>query len=336
MPFQVPSDLQTSLHARYGKDKVRVLRVVRDGVWHTVVEYNVTVLLEGDIEASYTEADNSVVIATDSMKNITYYLAKVSPHVLVPEFFALHLGTHIVSRYAHIHKAFVTVEQLRWSRIPVNNTQSPEGEEKGHTHAFVRDGDDKRVVKVEVDATAGKDKLIGRVSAGISDLLVLKSTGSSFSSFIRDEYTTLAEVDDRIFSTAIDLQYQFAPVELHVPTDGKKLDFKLGTSLSGSVWDAVGVIQRARDVTLEVFAEDESASVQVSNALAPLIPLTLDEPQATLYKMAQLVLSQNAGVAAVTYELPNKHYIPVDMRYIGVENVTPPLKAEVFMPIAAP
>jgi urate oxidase len=38
--------------ARYGKDKVRVLRVVRDpeSKVHDVVEYNVTVLVEGAIE----------------------------------------------------------------------------------------------------------------------------------------------------------------------------------------------------------------------------------------------------------------------------------------------
>lgn len=35
--------------ARYGKDKVRVFRVVRDGDWHQVVEYNVCTLLEGGI-----------------------------------------------------------------------------------------------------------------------------------------------------------------------------------------------------------------------------------------------------------------------------------------------
>jgi len=75
--------------ARYGKDKVRVLRVVREGKTHHVVEYNVQVLLEGDLETrqatfslllavvfegedSYTQADNSVVVATDSIKNITY------------------------------------------------------------------------------------------------------------------------------------------------------------------------------------------------------------------------------------------------------------------------
>jgi urate oxidase len=74
--------------ARYGKDKVRVFRVVRDpeSKVNNVVEYNVTVLLEGEFETrcawrrfdhailiflsrtsySYTQANNAVVVATDS------------------------------------------------------------------------------------------------------------------------------------------------------------------------------------------------------------------------------------------------------------------------------
>jgi len=36
--------------ARYGKDKVRVFRVVRDGKTHDIVEYDVQVLVEGDLE----------------------------------------------------------------------------------------------------------------------------------------------------------------------------------------------------------------------------------------------------------------------------------------------
>ena len=58
----------------------------------------------------------------------------------------------------------MAIEQLRWARIPVEAG-------KEHPHAFYRDGDDKRVVKVEVDASKGKDKLVGKVSAGVSDLL---------------------------------------------------------------------------------------------------------------------------------------------------------------------
>ena len=39
--------------------------------------------------------------------------------------------------------------------------------------------------------------------------------------------------------------------------------------------------------------------------------------------MGQRVLAENAGVKTVEYTLPNKHYIPVDMKYIGVDNTTP-------------
>lgn len=297
--------------ARYGKTKVRVFRIVRQDKWHHIVEYNVEALLEGDLESSYAEADNSVVVATDTIKNITYYLAKISPHILNPEKFALHLGTFFVSKYSHVHKAFVTIEQLRWARIPVEAG-------KEHPHAFYRDGDDKRVVKVEVDASKGKDKSVGRVSAGISDLLVLKSTGSKFEGFIRDEYTTLVEVDDRILSTSVDLEYAFSEIPLQAPGDAGKLEFVVAEGVEdGSVWDEE-VPERARRATLEVFAEDESASVQ-----------------ATLYKMAQRIIAENAHIQTVTYTLPNKHYIPVDMRYIGVDNLTSS-KAEVFTPVAAP
>ncbi|KAF8193447.1 hypothetical protein BJ912DRAFT_1093032 [Pholiota molesta] len=312
------SSLSELTAARYGKTNVRVFRVVREGKWHHIVEYNVEALLEGDISTSYTEADNSVVVATDSIKNITYYLAKISPHILSAEKFALHLGTFFVSKYAHISKAFVTVEQLRWSRVQV----AGEGSSAEHSHAFYRDGDDKRIVKVEVDGTAGKDKLVGKVSAGVSDLLVLKSTGSAFEGFYRDEYTTLTPVNDRIFSTSVDLTYTFADIPLKAPTDEKKFEFviplqKGEEGYAGSVWDEE-VPARARTATLETFAVDESASVQ-----------------ATLYKMGQRIIAENAYVKSVTYSLPNKHYIPVDMKYIGVDNTTPAF-AEVFVPIAHP
>ncbi|KAJ7038949.1 hypothetical protein C8F04DRAFT_1088038 [Mycena alexandri] len=301
-------------HARYGKDKVRVLRVVREGKWHHIVEYNVQALLEGDIETSYTEADNSVVVATDSIKNITYYIAKISPHVLIPERFALHLGTHLVSKYPHIHKAFVTVEQLRWSRILIIGEQGPQE----HPHSFIRDGEDKRIVKVEVDASKGKDKIFASVTAGISDLLVLKTTEAAFTNFVRDKYTTLKEVDDRILSTSIDLSYTFLPIEIPKPMDADVEEFRVPSEIApGSVWDSM-VPANARKVTLDTFASDNSASVQ-----------------ATLYRMASLIIAQNAQVQTVSYALPNKHYIPVDMGYLGVENLIP-AQAEVFMPVAAP
>ena len=213
-----------------------------------------------------------------------------------------------MSKYAHIHKAFITIEQLRWTRISVG----ADGHE--HPHSFYRDGDDKRITKVEVsldgpanhrspdgqiwvshgafvsackvDASAGKDKLVGKVTSGIADLLgkafclkfsqriihcypVLKTSGSSFENFFKDEYTTLVPVNDRIFSTSVDLSYIFSPVQLSSPKDDKKLEFVVpdGANLAGGAWDGIGVAERARKVTLEVFATDDSASVQVCTNL---------------------------------------------------------------------
>jgi urate oxidase len=104
---------------------------------------------------------------------------------------------------------------------------------------------------------------------------VLKSTGSSFENFVRDEYTTLVEVEDRIFSTSVDLKYTYGEVGVKLPPRGVHedqgpsfLDFgeetfdKIGTGVIHP-WDDAKIGARARETTLDVFAHDESASVQV-------------------------------------------------------------------------
>jgi urate oxidase len=49
------------------------------------------------------------------------------------------------------------------------------------------------------------------------------------------------------------------------------------------------------------------------------------------------VLKENEHVVDITYTLPNKHYIPVDLSFFrGTKNVSPPSVAEVFTPVAAP
>lgn len=72
-------------------------------------------------------------------------------------------------------------------------------------------------------------------------------------------------MDDRIFSTAVDLTYTYALLSIPPPSDDKKLEFTLPTVLNGgAMWDGEVTADSARAITLEVFATDESASVQVS------------------------------------------------------------------------
>jgi len=291
--------------ARYGKDLVRVARVVREGDVHHVVEYTVRIMVEGEIETSYTEADNKCVVTTDTMKNTVYIFAKSSPHVLNPPLFALHLGVHMVTKYPHLHKSFVDVLTHKWSRIPVNG--------KPHGWAFLRDGEEKGVIHVEVDGTQGKDSLTGKVTVGLKDLIVLKTAGSAFENFYTDENTTLQDNADRLFSTSVTVDYS-VPLPKSIPLTIDNL---------GKIGEKVGfekIYETCRDVTLSTFATDNSASVQ-----------------ATMYNTAQNLLEEAPGIQDVSYAYPNKHFIPVNLSPFGLENgLTPKGGSDVFHPVADP
>lgn len=203
--------------SRYGKDLVKVLRLVRsktDPSSHTLVEYSIQVLLSAspghtsssplDLSKSYTQADNSPVVATDSVKNTINYLTKVlDPSiVLVPELFSLHIAQHFLSLYPHLSNCDVEITQLKWSRIVLATEDGGE-----HKHSFLRNGDDKRIVSCKAGRFQGggeREAKVLELKGGIKDLLVLKSTGSAFHGFFKDEFTTLKPVNDRIFSTAVE------------------------------------------------------------------------------------------------------------------------------------
>ncbi|CAN8096853.1 unnamed protein product [Discula destructiva] len=279
--------------ARYGKDNVRVYKVHRDqstGV-QTVTEMTVTCLLEGEIDTSYTEADNSVVVATDSMKNTIYIKAKEHP-VNPPELFAAILGQHFLDTYAHIHTAHLKIVVHRWTRMVIDG--------KAHPHSFFRDGQETRNVEATVSRASGLT-----VKSAIVGLTVLKSTGSAFHGFVRDEYTTLGETWDRILSTDVDCGWTWKTfaslkeVEETVP----KFD---------DAWE------KARAITMKTFAEDESPSVQN-----------------TMYKMCEQILEAVPETATANYSLPNKHYFEIDLSWHkGLKNTGK--DAEVYAPQSGP
>ncbi|EXJ91255.1 uricase [Capronia coronata CBS 617.96] len=279
--------------ARYGKDNIRLYKVEKDEATktHTVYEMTVRVLLEGDIQTSYTQADNSVVVATDSMKNTTYIMAKKNP-VHPPELFASILGTHFIEKYKHIHTAHIDIIQHRWTRMTIDG--------KPHPHSFYRDGEEKRLVQAQIIEGKGIE-----IRSGISDLLVLKSTGSAFHHFVRDEFTTLPEVWDRILSTSVDAGWKWSTFS---GVDAVKRDVAL--------FDATWV--KAREITFKLFALEESPSVQN-----------------TMYKMCEQILAAQPAVEAVDYSLPNKHYFEIDLSWHGGLKNTGK-DAEVYAPQSDP
>ncbi|CAG8616746.1 16013_t:CDS:2 [Acaulospora colombiana] len=179
---------------RYGKNNVRLAKVIRTGKWHEIVELTVCVLLEGDFTAPYTEADNSKVVATDSIKNTIYILAKQSSNVQNIEVFATEIGLHFVTTYSHVSKTNVSITKYKWTRMLFDG--------KLHNHSFHRDGEETHDTKVIVTKKNPKDISV-QIESGLKNLLVLKTTGSAFYGFLRDKSK------DRILSTNVDATWTY-------------------------------------------------------------------------------------------------------------------------------
>ena len=122
-----------------------------------------------------------------------------------------------------------------------------------------------------------------KITSGLENLLVLKSTGSAFYGHIKDKYTLLPDVYDRIFSTEITASY------------GWRL-FKGIDDVKKTIPTFDAAFEGVKDATLSTFATDDSSSVQ-----------------ATLYKMTQIILGKFKDIEDVSYALPNKHYFQIDM-----------------------
>ncbi|KAK5128421.1 hypothetical protein LTR85_003089 [Meristemomyces frigidus] len=284
--------MATLSYARYGKDNVRLYKVQRneDGT-QDVTEMTVCTLLEGDITESWTKADNSGIVATDTQKQTVYIMAKLHP-VNPPELFASILGDHFLSTYSHIHVAHVSVTVHRWTRMEVDG--------KPHPHSFMRDGVETRVV----EAVARRSKGI-TIRSGIKGLLVLKSTGSQFWGFHRDEFTRLPETWDRILSTEVEAGWNWRSFSA---LDEVKKD----VAAFNKAWSD------ARKITLETFATENSPSVQN-----------------TMYLMSEQILAAVPRVESVEYSLPNKHYFEIDLSwYKGLKNTG--ADAEVYAPQSDP
>src|SRR5919106_1422164 len=144
--------------SNYGKSEVRLVKVDRHADRHDLRDLTVDVALEGDFGAAYAKGDNTGLLATDTMRNTIYALAK--DHLTGDvEDFGIKLVEHFLkagSKVEHVHIRFV--ENL-WDRIVVD------GEE--HEHSFVRAAG-KRTAIVESDAGGVA------VEAGLDDMLVLK------------------------------------------------------------------------------------------------------------------------------------------------------------------
>lgn len=212
--------------ARYGKAGVRLMRVDRSTDPHRVRDLTVAIAIEGDLVAGYTDGDNSLIVATDTMKNTAYAFAKDHLNGSI-EAYALALGEHFLA-FPQVERATVNVREHAWRTIAVEGSPARD--------AFVRTGEGTRVATV---AATGDGVL---VEAGIEDLIVLKTTRSFFEGFPRDEYTTMPDTDDRMAATKLTAIWAYGSPDV----------------------DADASFEAIRSTLLETWADHDSPSIQTS------------------------------------------------------------------------
>ncbi|MCG3756730.1 MULTISPECIES: factor-independent urate hydroxylase [Amycolatopsis] len=252
---------------QYGKAEVRLVTVRRAGGVHHLRDLTVSSALRGDLSATHLTGDNSAVLATDTQKNTVYAFAK-QQDVGEIEDFALRLGQHFVGTQEKITGARISVEEQEWDRITVDGAP--------HDHSFSSSGGERRTTTVTVHADRAW------VVSGVDGLVVLKSTGSEFHGYPKDEYTTLVETDDRILATAVTARWRYE-------------------GFTGIDWAKSH--REIRRTLLETFATKHSLSLQQ-----------------TLYAMGEAVLRARPEVAEIRFSLPNKHHFLVDLSPFGLEN----------------
>jgi urate oxidase len=251
---------------RYGKARVRVLKILRDGPVHTLKDLEVAVRLKGDFASSYTSGDNTKVVPTDTIKNTINIFARqhLGPEI---ERFGLVLGEHFLTRYQQVHEAEIQISERRWERLMVD--AGP------HPHSFQAGSEGRMFTQVTCD------RATKTVRSGIRDLVILKSTGSGFENYPKDEFTTLPETGDRILATSFSATWTFK--------------------------DQPDNYNRANEAILaamlKMFANNYSPSAQT-----------------TLFQMGEAALAACPEISGLDLAMPNKHCLLINLTPFGLEN----------------
>ena len=257
----------TILEDSYGKSRVRLLKVDKSSPPHELQNLTVNIALEGNFDAIHKDGNNTRCLPTDTMKNTVYALAGQTAELEPIEKFGIRLANHFLTSVEHVNRVRIDISQHAWERMTFGR--------QGQDHSFVSGSPELRTAKIN----AARDNIV--LEGGVEDLVVLKSSKSGFAGFIKDAYTTLPEVTDRILATSIKSTWRYGS-----PEDG-----------TDEVWNGI------RRSILETFADHDSLSVQH-----------------TLYAMGEAVLEKFALVAEISFSMPNIHCLPVDITKFGLED----------------
>jgi urate oxidase len=261
---------------RYGKSRVRLMKVTRNDGGHDLREWTVQVLLKGEFDSAHLLGDNSKILPTDTMKNTIYFIARNSKSTAMEDF-AKELVDFLLGRNPQVDSASVRVESTLWKRLTV--------EGKPHPSSFMRGSNELQITTVE-RAQNGPFQIL----SGLDNLVILKTANSGFEGYIKDSLTTLPETKDRLFGTAVSASWRYVSSDL--------------------LFDCIRI--KLREAMLRTFADHDSKSVQqtlyamAENALKE-VP-EIDEIELTMPNKHCLLVD----LSRFGQDNPNEIFVPTD------------------------
>jgi urate oxidase / 2-oxo-4-hydroxy-4-carboxy-5-ureidoimidazoline decarboxylase len=192
-------------------------------------EIEVQVLGEVFLPA-YTEGDNRLVVATDTMKNFIHRESLAFGGATLEEWLYF-VGRRFLETYPHMERLRVLGTEIPFEPAVVPAVGG-EGFEAS-TVLFQRQHADRSTAELELDRGGGKAARLTSVRAGRTGLQLMKVTGSAFADFARDEYTTLPERRDRPLYVHLDVGWRYADPATAVASD--RADYVCGEQVADLV-----------------------------------------------------------------------------------------------------
>lgn len=252
---------------RYGKARVRLVKVTRNPTQHELKEWSVFIYFEGDFDSCFVEGDNSKILPTDTMKNTVYSIARTSQASTIEDF-AKELIAYFLDRNPQTSGITVEINEKQWNRVNANGTP--------HPTTFQQIGPATATTKV-----SRKRGEAFAIQSGIEGLVILKTTKSAFTGYIKDALTTLPETTDRIFGTEASITWTYSGADHPFQT----------------------IRQKVTDALLTSFAEHDSLSVQH-----------------TLFEMGNAALAISPALSEIELTMPNRHCLLIDLTRFGQDN----------------
>lgn len=238
-------------HSNYGKSDVRVVKVNRTSDRHDIRDMNVAVTLEGDFDAAHIAGDNRNLLATDTMRNTVYALAKQHPVDSI-ESFGLALVEQFLEAGPTVERVQIQITEYPWNRIEVDG--------QGHDHAFMR-GAGERTATISGDGGGMRT-----VQAGLDKLTVLKTTASGWENFHREQYTTLPDASDRILATVVTASWTYTSTELDFEQQWQAIRQQILTTFTDHYSPSVqNTLYRIGEAVLAAFPTVQKISMSFPN-----------------------------------------------------------------------